>query len=441
LLLAIPSLALLTLAFPNFHAPDDPDHFKRSYTLLDRPFDIVTPEGRLSGAMIDSGLKRYSEEQFRIAVRPDRDRPSTEVAQNPYQEISWTNRTEFAEMPGAISYLPLLYAPQAAAIVVGRSLNLTVADTVLLGRIANTLAAVSLTWLALFLLPQGHALVLALLYLPRTMLQYASNSPDPLLFALTILIVAIALRADLHRRALPLVMSAALFLAAAVRPPLAALALLPIGLSLLQRRFRAALPATAAAIVAASWTIWVLPQIVDDRCGGDKGSLIGKAIAFATDLPALLGASFAAHGKFYYYSLIAHYGYGEGPSGVLASMMPGPVYSVAALLIAWAIRFDLAEGIRLPLVTKALLALSTTLMILLTFLAMYVACTAAGSNVIKGVQGRYIITALLTMAPVLGGILSRDRAWPLRPFVIALAVWVGTCVTIMIAAVPGLYRL
>lgn len=440
LLFALPSLFLLLLVFPNYHAPDDPDHFKRAYTLLHRPLDIVTPPGRMSGAKIDSGLLRYSEEQFEIAVRPDRDN-TTAAGKNPTDTVRWRHVEEFSEMPGAISYLPLLYAPQALAIEIGRSLDLTIKDTVLLARIVNGIAALLLTWLALVLLLQGHALVLALLFMPRTMLQYASNSPDPLLFALTLLVIALGLRQNLHRSAAALVMSIAIFGAAALRPPLAALAVLIGGLGLLQRRPSWLLLPTGAVAAAAAWVLWAMSRIVDTRCTGEAVTLFGKATTFAINLPALLIDSFAQHGTFYLFGIMAHYGYGEGPSGFLASLMPPPIYPVGLLLLAWAIRIDLAEGKSLPRSTRALLALTALGMVVITFFAMYVVCTAGGTNVIAGVQGRYFIPALFALAPAVAGTLGSKHVWPWRQFALGMGLWVGTCLALMLLAAPGLYRL
>jgi uncharacterized membrane protein len=305
----------------------------------------------------------------------------------------------------------------------------------------NGLAAILLTWLGLHLLRQGHGLVLALLFLPRPMLQYTSNSADPLLFAAALLIIAVSLRAALGRKVVASLMAFGLWIAAAVRPPLATLALLPVGIGLLRRRWAPALLTSGAAVAAAAWTLWALPQVTENRCQGDKGSIVDKAASFALHLPTILQQSFAEHGDFYFYSLIAHYGFADGPRGMIPYPMPAPVYAVAIFLLAWAIRIDLTRGGRLPAGSRLLLSGSAIAMMLVTFFAMYVACTAYGSFVVAGVQGRYFIPSLFALAPVIAGTLGQHHTWPWRPYAVGLTLWVSGCVALMLIAAPGLYQL
>jgi uncharacterized membrane protein len=432
----------LLFTFPNFQAPDDPDHFKRAYTFLHRPFEVITPDGRNSGGLIDSNLNLYAKEQLAIVSRPDNPNDLSQSGSNRFEDLRWARTVEYDEMPGAIMYLPLLYAPQTIAIIAGRGLGLTVSQTVFLARSINGALAILIVTVGLALLPSGHAFVLVILLLPRTMLQFPSNSADPLLFGLALLLIALSLRSRSYGKlASYSAMAFAVFVAAAVRPPFAALALVPIGRALARKRLVGGIMLIAGVLSAASWTLWVVPQIHDDRCLGEKGGLAAKALAFIIDMPSLIVSTLAEHGSFYFFSFVAHYGFGGGPIGEIGSPMPGPVYSLAIFLLAWAIRVDLASRFHLPRVDRALLVCSACLVILVTFFAMYVACTAASTNVIAGVQGRYFIPALFAVAPAIAGMMNKNRAWPWQPFVLALILWVVACVAIMVLQAPGLYRM
>src|SRR3954462_11503998 len=129
-----------------------------------------------------------------------------------------------------MSYFPALYAPQTLALELGRATGATVEESVLWARIASGLAGIALAALGLRLLPFGHSLVLVLLLLPRTLLQFASNSADPILYGLALIVVAIGLQrtGGLRPIARNGLAAAALFVAAAVRPPLAGLAFTPV---------------------------------------------------------------------------------------------------------------------------------------------------------------------------------------------------------------------
>ena len=441
-LLAAPSYLMLLFAFPNFQAPDDPDHFKRAYTLLHQPFKIITPEGKNSGGMIDSNLKHYADAQLSIVSRPDYPGDLSQSGSNKLDHVRWAGSVEYVEMPGAISYLPFLYAPQSIIIWVGTSFDLTVAQTVLLARFVNGALAIALVTVALALLPGGHAFVLVLLFLPRTMLQFPSNSADPLLFGLALLVVALSLRTRTYQGfASYLAMAAALFIAAAIRPPFAALGSVPIGLAFARKRIAGGLIMVIAVLAAARWILWVLPQINDDRCLGEKGGLAARVFAFVLNLPSVLFSTLAEHGDFYFYSLVAHYGFGDGPLGEIGSPMPGIMYSFALFLLAWAVRVDVATETQLPRLHRVLLFGSAALVMLVTFFAMFVACTAANSDVIAGVQGRYFIPALFAVAPAIAGTMHPKHAWSWRPLVVALFLWVPACVAIMLSQVTVLYRM
>src|SRR3954471_7686903 len=127
LALALPATLILSLAFTNFHAPDDYDHVKRAYTLIHHPFSPVTPPGRSTGAMIDTGLADYVAAQRPVSVVSPRPLPQAQAAAfRSATNLRWSGEEGFSELPGAMSYFPALYAPQTLALELGRATGATV---------------------------------------------------------------------------------------------------------------------------------------------------------------------------------------------------------------------------------------------------------------------------------------------------------------------------
>ena len=438
LALALPATLILSFAFPNFHAPDDSDHVMRAYTLAHGAAAPITPTGRSSGAMIDSGLADYVAAQRPVSVLSGAPPTAAEARASRYAPgLRSTGETRFAELPGAVAYFPALYAPQTLALEAARLGGLTISQSVLAARLANGLAGILLIALGLRLLPCGHALALVLLLLPRTLLQLASNSADPILYGLSLLVIALGLRQT--GRLNGALAGAALFIGASVRPPLAALSLTP-ALRAVRNRDRGGLLLLAAGVAgAAAWTLLVLRQIVDLRCGG--GGAPGPRMAeFALAWPRLIGTSLAEHGSYYLTSFIGHFGWGDGPNGRFSYALPSWMYISTLALLPIAVRNDVRAAAAPDRLERASLFAGAALLVLITFLAMFVACRASPTGSIAGVQGRYFLPALLALAPALSGLApaaARDRLHSAFP--ILLSVWTAACTAGMALEAQRLY--
>jgi hypothetical protein len=434
LLLALPATLILNFTFINFHAPDDPDHVERAYTLTHNPLRLVTPPGRSTGAMIDTGLSEYDSAQRPVGTISEQPQPAARAAAfRAAPKLRWSGEERFSELPGAMSYFPALYAPQALALELGRLTGATVATSVLWARLANGLVAIALVALGLRLLPFGHWLALVVLLLPRTLLQFASNSADPILYGLALIVTAVGLQrsgrlSPLARNGLA---AAATFVAASVRPPLAALALTPAVEAIRNRQWPSLVLLAGGVAAAALWTLMVMGQIVELRCGGGGGSIGARLAAFATGWPSLIGHSLADRGMFYFLSFVGHFGWGDGPRGVIHYPLPPWMYLCAPVLLAIAVHNDVRTPAALAWPLRLSLAVGATMVVLITFLAMYVACRGPESNVIAGVQGRYFVPALFAIAPAISGLAppGGDRLQRLLP--ILLAIWVAASVLAM----------
>lgn len=444
LVLVLPATLLLNFAFVNFHAPDDYDHVKRAYTLVHAPLAAVTPPGQSTGAMIDAGLADYIAAQRPVSVIAARPLPQADAAAfRSGGNIGWTGQERFSELPGAIGYFPALYAPQTLALEIGRRTGATIEHSVLGARLANGLVAIALVALGLRLLPFGHSLVLAVLLLPRSLLQFASNSADPILYGLALVVVAIGLqRADRLNRLRPNgLAAAALFIAAAVRPPIAALGC-TLGLQALRNRKWLNLLVLAAAVAgAALWTLWIRAQVLDLRCG--IGEATGpRAAAFATQWPRLIGHSLSDRGLYYLFSFIGHFGWGDGLGGRISQPLLPWMYASSIVVLGLSVGCDVRSRATLDRLARLSLAVGAAAAVLLTFFALYVGCSGSEPSVIVGVQGRYFAPALFAVAPALSGLApaaAKDRLQTLFPVV--LAMWVAACVAGMAWEAQALYRI
>jgi hypothetical protein len=442
LALALPATLILSFAFINFHAPDDYDHVKRAYTLLHSPFTPITPPGHSTGAMIDGGLAEYVSAQRPVSVLSPRPLPEGEAsAFRSAPKVRWSGKESFSELPGAMSYFPALYAPQALALELGRRTGATVEESVLWARLANGLVGILLVALGLRLLPFGHSLVLVLLLLPRTLLQFASNSADPILYGLALIIIAMGLQrtARLSPVAHNGLAAAALFVAASVRPPLAALAFAPAVQAVRNRQWPSLLLLAGGVAAAALWTLMIMGQVVELRCGANGDPIGPRLVAFASGWPWLIGHSLADRGGYYFLSFIGHYGWGDGPNGRLSYPLPLWMYVSAIALLAIALRNDVRAPASLDRLARLSLAAGAAGVVLITFLAMYVTCRGPLQTII-GVQGRYFVPALLAIAPAISGLApsAGDRLKSLFP--ILLGIWVAACVLGMSLEARLLYR-
>ncbi|HEX4738941.1 MAG TPA: DUF2142 domain-containing protein [Allosphingosinicella sp.] len=443
LALALPATLILNLAFVNFHAPDDYDHVKRAYTLVHDPFRAVTPPGHSTGAMIDTGLTDYVAAQRPVAVLAPRPLPQAQAAAfRSASQMRWSGVQRFSEMSGAISYFPILYAPQTVALELGRWMGATVEESVFWARLANGLVGIALAALGLRLLPFGHSLALVVLLLPRTLLQFASNSADPILYGLALIVTAMGLQAT--GRLKPLahngLAAVALFVAASVRPPIAALGFTPMVQAIRNRQWPGLLLLGLSVAAAASWALMITTQVVELRCGAGGSPIAPRLAAFATGWPWLIGHSFADRGVYYFTSFIGHYGWGDGPNGRLSYLLPPWMYVSAVALLMIGLRNDVRTPARLDRLARLSLAAGAAGVVLITFLAMYVACRGP-LQTISGVQGRYFVPALFAIAPAISGLApaARDRLQSLFP--ILLGVWVTACVIAMSLQAQMLYRL
>jgi hypothetical protein len=419
-----PLVVLLAYLYPPFIAPDDDEHFARAYIASRGELIATQPGGYVDAALVSV---------FAVEFWHARDPVKFRTGAGP---TDWTGREVYRHSVAAY-YLPILYAPQVVAIWAGRGLGLDVQETVRLARIANGLSALGLLGAAVASLPEAlGTLVLTLMALPRTMLHFASNSADGLLLALCALLIALTLRlltgGDRPTPWVWVLAGLGVVAIGGVRPPLVIFGAVTGWAALRKGEWSGLAISVASVLVICGWWAWVMPRFSDGRCGSAAPLTI-----LLGDPLGLLGRTIEAHGLYYLLSFVGEIGWGSGPDGLLTPL-PAVVYVVAliALLLAAVNAIGSAGKVK-PLdraaVVGAALVLAVGVMV-----ALAVACTKNGSQVIGGVQGRYFVQPLLLIGLASLGLMSRFAVAG-RALVVALPMLFVTSAGSLILIASALY--
>ncbi len=277
-------------------------------------------------------------------------------------------------------------------LLLGRLTGISLAQTLLVARVINGIAACVAGFFALSICRLGRALMFATLLLPMTLSEFGSASQDALLISLSILAVAMASRALTERRPASTaefaVFAFIVVAATLARPPQFALALLaPAFFGLRHRAWRS--KCLIAALAVGAVVCWgpILSGLTppDQSQSGQFHHLLADPLL----LPTVMMNSFAENGPWLLKSVIGYLGFTD-------TLMPRWYYlAVAGALIVALI----TPGNRGPVLWPATLAL-LTFVALLTALcaALYMTWTPLGQATINGLQGRYILPVLPLLA-------------------------------------------
>lgn len=413
-------LALLTLV-PPLQSPDEHDHVRRAYGLLNGVLLLEAPSGKMSGLAVDTGLESYLQTYY---VKYMRDRAGKltleEMAQA--EAIRWSHVTQFGEAPGTGYYFPLIYAPQALGLALGRAMDLNVDLSYRLARGCALLASVLLA-AAAFRLARPPIGVLALLLLPMTLFQWSAASIDGVSTGWALLAIASFLALVDERRqgprrrgmALPLLLALSLLLLVGSRVHMLPMLLLPFVAWALTRRRDVLVAGLLALVLTLLWLAVALSHTVDTRLTRDVTTaavaqlyLRDPGEFFANLWNTLIDPR---GGEFFFDSFI-------GVLGWLDVRLPeATVLALGLLLAAAAVLGSSASAVfEAPLVRTSLMACAVA-SFMLVFAALAITWNSSPTDFIEGVQGRYFIVPALCLAYALApgpapiGALPRALAW------------------------------
>lgn len=386
---------LFLLSTPPLAPPDELRHFARAYLVSEGHLSVPGPADGFA-ASVPLSLGRLEP--------PPTGSGTVSIGRRYLQELG--SRLHEPLEPGRRQgvrtlslYSPLPYAPQAAAIALGRWLGMSALALLYMGRFANLVAWVLLSALAIRIAPTRRW-ALALLFLtPMAVFQAASLSADTPTNAVALLFVALGLRAAFDSAPSIGVGEAGSLVVAGlglglIKPGYWALA----GLALLvpPRRFGTrsryagwlALVLAAVSLPAVVWQLrveaaqpWALTLEADPR------AQLALVIDAPLDFLQRAAATFATQAGIYLRTLV-------GTLGRLDVQLPEVVYIAYPVLLVAAVSTDPRDPPALGAPRRlALLALFGLTSLTVLTLA-YLGWNPVGARWIHGVQGRYFLPAM-----------------------------------------------
>jgi uncharacterized membrane protein len=415
-------------ATPPFQSPDEHGHVALAWAVGHGVLPWERPEGMGSGVATDRGLLGLM--QAYDPVTRLRGPVTPEVAAAA-EAIAWAG--ERAYYPNAFGiYLPVVYLPQAAGLRVGEALGWTVAESYRLGRLVTLLVACLFLLLALRIEPPS-ALALTVIALPMALFQIAAPVTDGLCAAIALVICGLlvrAIRAGPATRTRDLVaLTACVIAVAGARPFLVVLVVPLLALSWWTRDRRGLVAGIVATLILAAWYLTAFAHNVDTRVA-DIVDPRANAAAYLADPGAFLeivGRTLRDPGRvaFYEESFL-------GRIGWLDVVFTPTVYTwLRVLLVVALVASVLLVGDRRTWVARGLFVATAALAFVAILGSLAITWTPAGSPLIEGAQGRYLITPALLVAAAIAPIAAPPS--PGRRIVAAVIAIVATLVSTHVA--------
>lgn len=392
---------VLSLLVPPLKFADEIDHIKRAYFLSQGQVLLYaqpcTEEGpfckggtSMSGGMLDRGLSEY------LVMNNHVRRTSESVlGEQRSDSIRWRGEHVFEPAAGTSYYFPFVYAPQAAGLAAGKALGFNVDDSYRLARLAAFASGMIVLALAFFI-HRPPVIVLALLLLPMGLFQAVSASIDFFATALAVLAICCFMRAVTQGRqssmGLAVLMALCVFVVGASRAHLT-----PMVLLLFVSAWFAAhrLWWVLGAIVTVAILVWmavVIPDTVDFRIQRSVSTL--EAAAHYLKNPVELAHVFyntLTNGSLLGFYLASFHGV------FLNLPLPIIAYLILSALLGGMVLFSLAHPAqwRMQALPRLTLIACGLISSVLAFLAMLITWTPVPTNVIQGVQGRYLLVPVM----------------------------------------------
>lgn len=405
--IALPLVIFLAIKVPAFQVPDETSHFARAYQISHGEFfptkrELPNKAGEFTvGGTVDQGIFDAFGGYRYLVFAPDV-KVDSEKAKNA-DSVQWGNDA-WQDTRNVSVYPPVHYCVSALGIVIGKSLNMTITETLKLSRLMNGLIAALLIMIALFTLKRGAGIFFVVLMLPMSLSQIASTSQDAICIASAALCVAFISHINdemtsVQRRVILTVSSILLLVIATARPPYIALALFYLYYAFLYRKHthlrNGLLVAFMGSLFAVIlWSIYVAifvslpfgPEGVDYK--GQALFILHSPIAWLR----IFIESWLQQWDFYAVSFVANLGH-------LDTSFPSYYYGFAALTLFCAFLAGILNSKRTDnsrFQQEIIIALTIiTITVLGIYAALYISWSPLKNPIIEGVQGRYFIPVAL----------------------------------------------
>ncbi len=179
---------------PPFQVPDEPNHFFRAYQTSEGTFLAEKTDNRVGG-LLPASLQKVAT-AYRKVTGGDKvtNDPSLVIVK---KTLLNKNEREFIDFNNTALYSPVCYLPQAAGILLFRVLDLPVIYLLYASRIFALLAWIALIFFAIRLIPTGKWLFCALALLPMSLFINSSASADVMTNGVAFLFIATVLNSAL----------------------------------------------------------------------------------------------------------------------------------------------------------------------------------------------------------------------------------------------------
>jgi uncharacterized membrane protein len=410
-LLALLAAVALASLIPPEQSPDEHSHLGRAYMISKGQWLLASPSGTSSGGMIDTSLWAFFDINGYVAGAPTARLTDKWKAQS--AALRWGGPEIFYQAPGTGYYVPLIYAPQALGLWLGRTLDLSIAHSYQLVRATCLLTCMGLLAFA-FQPVRPPVLAIALLLLPMTVFQTVSPTLDGITNCLAVLALSLFFRMLLAKEdsvAQAWILASSVALLASGKVNLLPLLALPFYLAWARRSRRDAIAGAAALLASLAWTAYALAHTVDTRTPHvhSTAELLLRYVAHPIAFVQIVAKSLADPiiSDFYSRSFIGILGWLDAPLPPWSYQYLWIGLGLCAAASLLSVKPGEALLARIGLVIAALACVG------LVFLAMLVTWTRETADVVQGVQGRYFIVPAITVAYSIGATLSPwgARAW------------------------------
>ncbi|WP_022948811.1 DUF2142 domain-containing protein [Methylohalobius crimeensis] len=439
LILATGFTALLLILMPPYQNADESAHFMRA-DHISRGGIIGHRDGKSSGGTIDAELMLLGGAVQGIPFHTE-NKINAEALKSAAR-IHWNGATFDAWFQNTAPYPPTLYFPSVLSIWVGKALDLSVLNTLLLARATNALTTITLACAAMFL-ARGKTLAFAAVFLlPMSAALAGAVSQDGPLLGLSALYGALIANALRGRGGLngKGTVFAALVITAVVmaRPPYApALMLLPLAATNPRHGWTAVAGALAAvggwSMLAASEAVVVMT--FPEGTPNPSEQLQTIALHPIQSL-AVLANTVDQYGWPWVKQMI-------GVLGWLDTRLPQFFYIAACsiVLLICGVTFEQEPQSRHPRSVGLALAAIAPAMIVGIMVIQYLYWSQLNAPVVAGVQGRYFLPVLLMLIPFLPGIRIKENGVAHTVLIGTFAGWALVTIVVTVWAVVNRYYL
>ncbi|MFN3308951.1 MAG: DUF2142 domain-containing protein [Anaerolineales bacterium] len=407
----------LTTLIPPLQSPDEQAHLERAYLLSKGIITFKTLQGVGSGGYVDTGLIEFNRLWLDLPFnrRKKVDSSLIEIAQS----LHWTRTEEFVPVFSSSSF-PLIYLPGALAIWIGRKLDLSIYNTYFLVRFSTMVVSLATIAFASFLHPLNF-LSIFILILPMSVFQFATFNADGVSYALSILVISLAIRflskEEGEQSWMIFILTACIFVLIASKWQFTPLAFLLLLLWWVKRSKKYLLVLVLVMLGLLIWVNYVLANYVDLRMVRETNvqDILLHYLSHPQNAIGIVWNTLTSERlmKFYRYSFI-------GALGWLDTRFHPLYYDIASFfLVAIAICTLSLNEIRKDFRLRTAFLLISLSIVMLIFLAMLINWSPFPASTIKGIQGRYFTVPLLLFSYVLSGTKPR-YPFAIRTFVYLL---------------------